>query len=54
MNVQRKLKNYDCLYFGVEFCDENDILMTRTGNTGQVVTDVKGAFHNNFGSRLAE
>jgi type I restriction enzyme S subunit len=22
--------------------------MTRTGNTGQVVTDVKGAFHNNF------
>ena len=29
-------------------CDENDILMTRTGNTGQVVTDVKGAFHNNF------
>jgi len=29
-------------------CDESDILMTRTGNTGQVVTDVKGAFHNNF------
>ncbi|MBI2260010.1 MAG: restriction endonuclease subunit S [Flavobacteriia bacterium] len=29
-------------------CDENDILMTRTGNTGLVVTNVKGAFHNNF------
>jgi len=29
-------------------CDENDLLMTRTGNTGQVVTGVKGAFHNNF------
>jgi len=29
-------------------CDEKDILMTRTGNTGQVVTGVKGAFHNNF------
>ncbi len=29
-------------------CNENDILMTRTGNTGQVVTDVSGAFHNNF------
>jgi len=29
-------------------CDENDILMTRTGNTGQVVTNVNGAFHNNF------
>ncbi len=29
-------------------CDEEDILMTRTGNTGMVVTNVTGAFHNNF------
>ena len=29
-------------------CIEDDILMTRTGNTGQVVTNVAGAFHNNF------
>jgi type I restriction enzyme S subunit len=29
-------------------CNEEDILMTRTGNTGQVVTGVKGVFHNNF------
>ena len=29
-------------------CFEHDILMTRTGNTGQVVTGVHGAFHNNF------
>lgn len=29
-------------------CDEEDILMTRTGNTGTVVTGVVGAFHNNF------
>ncbi|PQJ17872.1 hypothetical protein BST94_09670 [Nonlabens xylanidelens] len=29
-------------------CTEEDILMTRTGNTGQVVTGVRGAFHNNF------
>ena len=29
-------------------CKENDILMTRTGNTGKVVTNVSGAFHNNF------
>lgn len=29
-------------------CTEEDILMTRTGNTGMVVTDVSGAFHNNF------
>ncbi|WP_020536131.1 restriction endonuclease subunit S [Lewinella cohaerens] len=29
-------------------CSEEDILMTRTGNTGQVVTGVHGAFHNNF------
>lgn len=26
----------------------DDILMTRTGNTGKVVTNVHGAFHNNF------
>ena len=29
-------------------CDIRDILMTRTGNTGIVVTGVKGVFHNNF------
>lgn len=29
-------------------CEESDILMTRTGNTGQVVTNVRGVFHNNF------
>jgi len=29
-------------------CDVDDILMTRTGNTGIVVTDVRGCFHNNF------
>lgn len=29
-------------------CDKDDILMTRTGNTGMVVTNVAGAFHNNF------
>ena len=29
-------------------CTEKDILMTRTGNTGIVVTNVNGVFHNNF------
>ena len=29
-------------------CTKDDILMTRTGNTGMVVTDVEGVFHNNF------
>ena len=29
-------------------CSKDDILMTRTGNTGIVVTDVEGVFHNNF------
>ncbi|NLC44634.1 MAG: type I restriction endonuclease [Clostridiales bacterium] len=29
-------------------CNKNDILMTRTGNTGLVITDVEGVFHNNF------
>ncbi len=28
--------------------NKEDILMTRTGNTGKVVTNVFGAFHNNF------
>ncbi|WP_230869102.1 restriction endonuclease subunit S [Iocasia frigidifontis] len=28
--------------------NKEDVLMTRTGNTGEIVTDVKGAFHNNF------
>jgi type I restriction enzyme S subunit len=29
-------------------CNKDDILMTRTGNTGIVVSDVEGVFHNNF------
>ena len=29
-------------------CRYDDILMTRTGNTGIVVTNVEGVFHNNF------
>lgn len=29
-------------------CSKDDILMTRTGNTGMVVTGVEGVFHNNF------
>lgn len=29
-------------------CSFDDILMTRTGNTGQVVTNIEGVFHNNF------
>ena len=29
-------------------CDIDDILVVRTGNTGQVLTGVKGCFHNNF------
>lgn len=29
-------------------CNKDEILMIRTGNTGQVVTDVEGVFHNNF------
>lgn len=29
-------------------CHSDDILMTRTGNTGLVLTNVTGVFHNNF------
>jgi type I restriction enzyme S subunit len=29
-------------------CNIDDVLMARTGATGEVITDVKGVFHNNF------
>jgi type I restriction enzyme S subunit len=29
-------------------CYEDDILVTRTGSTGKIITGVKGCFHNNF------
>ncbi|WP_298737395.1 restriction endonuclease subunit S [uncultured Psychrobacter sp.] len=29
-------------------CDYDDVLLARTGATGEVITGVKGAFHNNF------
>ncbi len=29
-------------------CTQDDVLMTRTGNTGIVITNVEGVFHNNF------
>ncbi len=29
-------------------CSKEDILMTRTGNTGIVISNVSGVFHNNF------
>ena len=29
-------------------CTKEDVLMTRTGNTGKVITNVEGVFHNNF------
>jgi len=29
-------------------CSKEDVLMTRTGNTGFVVSNVEGVFHNNF------
>lgn len=29
-------------------CEKDDILVSRTGSTGKVITGVKGCFHNNF------
>lgn len=29
-------------------CTKDDVLMTRTGNNGMVITNVAGVFHNNF------
>lgn len=33
---------------GNVICKKEDILMTRTGNTGEVIINVEGVFHNNF------
>lgn len=33
---------------GNVICQEDDILVARTGATGQIVTNVNGVFHNNF------
>lgn len=46
-------KNYDNKYYienanASVICVKDDILMTRTGNTGVVVTNEHGVFHNNF------
>nr|WP_315468614.1 restriction endonuclease subunit S [uncultured Undibacterium sp.] len=35
-------------YSSAVCCEPNDVLMTRTGNTGMVVTGQTGVFHNNF------
>ncbi len=29
-------------------CNEDDIIVVRTGSTGQILTGIKGCFHNNF------
>ncbi|MBF0353203.1 MAG: restriction endonuclease subunit S [SAR324 cluster bacterium] len=29
-------------------CKQDDVLFTRTGNTGQIVTGIEGVYHNNF------
>jgi len=29
-------------------CNENDIIIVRTGSTGKILTGIKGCFHNNF------
>lgn len=29
-------------------CNVEDILFTRTGNTGEIITGIEGVFHNNF------
>ena len=29
-------------------CTKDDILFTRTGNTGEIITNIEGVFHNNF------
>jgi type I restriction enzyme S subunit len=43
-----KLVEYINDYNSSVFCNKEDILMTRTGNTGMVISNVEGVFHNNF------
>ena len=47
LNEAKELEYIDD-YTSSVCCNENDVLMTRTGNTGIVVTGVEGVFHNNF------
>ncbi|GAA7549036.1 hypothetical protein JP0018_07980 [Helicobacter pylori] len=44
----RKEFEYIKTYNGSVVCHKDDILMTRTGNTGMVITNIEGVFHNNF------
>lgn len=48
LNPKSKIKYYIETPPKSVIANKNDILMTRTGNTGLIVTDVNGAFHNNF------
>jgi type I restriction enzyme S subunit len=43
-----KTTEYISDYSSSVCCSKEDVLMTRTGNTGIVITDVEGVFHNNF------
>ena len=48
------LKNNDDEQYYIEnpdksvICEKDDILVTRTGSTGVIITGVEGCFHNNF------
>ncbi len=44
----RKEFEYIKTYNESVVCYKDDILMTRTGNTGMVITNIEGVFHNNF------
>ncbi len=44
----RKEFEYIKTYNESVVCHKDDILMTRTGSTGMVITNIEGVFHNNF------
>lgn len=48
LNYQHHVKEYVENPSTRVICDENEVLLARTGATGLVVTGVKGVFHNNF------
>ncbi len=47
LNNSKEVEYIDT-YTSSVYCNKDDILMTRTGNTGFVVSGVEGVFHNNF------
>lgn len=49
-SINNRFKNAEFIQNAHEgvICGIDDVLFTRTGNTGEIITGVEGVFHNNF------